>query len=552
MRRRFLKIAKYSSAGFAVLAVVFFVYLYFSVMLHEPAPDNRSIEKESPVLINGSLYSFGKSRIRKSENGLWEMYIEGDPYERGVAAGKLSSALVGLQEKYFIDQIKVMIPSDTYLNILKVFVAWFNRDLDKYIKQEYLSEIYGISRSAPDAYDYIGPKYQRMLNYHGAHDIGHALVNMHLVGCTSFSVKGSYTSDGKMLIGRNFDFNMGDDFAKDKIVAFYAPSSGYKYMMVTWGGMTGVVSGMNEAGLTVTINAAENDIPKSVATPIALIAREILQYSQNIDEAYSIASKRKSFVAESIMIGSAKDKKTVIIEKKPDKTDIYDTGNDLIISTNHFLKNKAAIQEESSVYRFNRVNEMISGKKGMKVDDVAYILRDMKGKNGADIGEGNEKTINQLAAHHSIIFKPEDLIVWVSTSPYQFGRYAAYDLRKVFIEFAKLQKDKEINEFDKQIGESRVLKTKQFSDAMEYKRLTGVIKSAISNRNVFTDAEIDLYVKTNPQMYLVYQLVGDYYYSRNDSVNAKKYYSAAMTKEIARLAERKKIEESIVKCDEKK
>jgi hypothetical protein len=252
------------------------------------------------------------------------------------------------------------------------------------------------------------------------------------------------------------------------------------------------------------------------------------------------------------MIGSAKDKKTIIIEKKPDKTDIYDTGNDLIISTNHFLKNKAPIQEESSVYRFDRVNEMISGKKGMKVDDVADILRDMNGKNGADIGKGNEKTINQLLAHHSIIFKPEDLIVWVSTSPYQFGKYAAYDLKKVFSKFAKLQKDKEINEFDKQIGESRVLITKQFSDAMEYKRLTGVIKSAISNRNVFADAEIDLYVKTNQQMYLVYQLVGDYYYSRNDFVNAKKYYSTAMTKEIARLSERKKIEESILKCDEKK
>jgi predicted choloylglycine hydrolase len=550
MYKKIFRIFKITAVSLLLISALLMIYLFFATSLNEPAPTDRSIESMASVHVDGSLYSFGDSWIRKSESGLWEMFIKGDPYERGVAAGKLSAELVSLQEKYFISQISTMIPSGFYLNVLKVFVAWFNRNLDHYISSEYLLEIYGISRSAPDEYDYIGPKYQRMLNYHGAHDIGHALVNMKLVGCTSFSVKGELTSDGKMLIGRNFDFNMGDDFANDKIVAFYSPSSGHKYMMVTWGGMTGVVSGMNDEGLTVTINAAENDIPKSAGVPIAIIAKEILQYSGDISEAYAVARSRNSFVSESIMIGSSKDKKTVIIEKKPDRTDLYDSGNDMVISTNHFLKNKAAHPEESSVYRYNRVAELLSKKKKMNYTDAASVLRDMKGVGGTDIGYGNEKTINQFVAHHSIIFKPEDLIAWISTNPYQLGKYTAYDLKKIFSENKILKKDIEIYQSSLIIPESGILKNGKFDRIAESLNYTRQIKAAISDTGdqSFDTAKISRYIQSNPEMYLVYQLAGDFYFSRNDMNNAGQYYRIALTKEIARSSEHEKIAESLKKC----
>ena len=67
------------------------------------------------------------------------------------------------------------------------------------------------------------------------------------------------------------------------------------------------------------------------------------------------------------------------------------------------------------------------------VEKTVNILRDRKdGLHNADIGMGNEKAINQLIAHHSIVFEPEKLIVWVCTSPWQLGEYVAYDLKKVF------------------------------------------------------------------------------------------------------------------------
>ena len=173
-----------------------------------------------------------------------------------------------------------MIPSTFYRHFLKYFVGWFNRDLDKNVNLEYREEIFGVSQSASNEFQYIGSPYQRILNYHAAHDIGHALQNMALVGCTSFGTWNDRSVDSTMIVGRNFDFYVGDKFAEEKIVAFINPSEGYKFMSVTWGGFIGAVSGMNEKGLAVTINAAKTNIPSGSATPVSLVAREILQYAK--------------------------------------------------------------------------------------------------------------------------------------------------------------------------------------------------------------------------------------------------------------------------------
>jgi hypothetical protein len=196
------------------------------------------------------------------------MYVEGKPFERGVANGKLAQELIQLQEEYFVASIKNLIPSESYLNFLKYFTVFFNRNMPDHVRKDYQEEIFGISHSFSPKFNFIGTNYERNLNYHAAHDIGHALQEMGLVvGCTSFSVWGNKSQDGSLLIGRNFDFYTGDDFAKDKMVMFTKPDSGYGFMTITWGGFIGAASGMNEKGLTVTINAAKSDFPTSAAAP---------------------------------------------------------------------------------------------------------------------------------------------------------------------------------------------------------------------------------------------------------------------------------------------
>src|SRR5690606_27852534 len=90
------------------------------------------------------------------------------------------------------------------------------------------------------------------------------------------------------------------------------------------------------------------------------------------------------------------------------------------------------IKESHSQYRFERVEELLAEKEKLNPQKMAQILRNRKGHNNKSIGYGNEKALNQLLAHHGIIFKPEARMVWVSAPPYQLGTFVAYDLNEIF------------------------------------------------------------------------------------------------------------------------
>jgi isopenicillin-N N-acyltransferase-like protein len=530
-----------------ILILTGIVYLFSVAIVYPPKAVDKTVLSRERAAVSPGFYKLGNSWFRKSNSGLYEMYVEGLPFELGVVNGKLSKELVVRQEDHFNEQINKMIPSKFYLHFLKYFIGWFNRHLDKNVTEEYKEEIYGISESASDSYQYIGSNYQRILNYHAAHDIGHALQSMALVGCTSFGTWNTKSADSTMIIGRNFDFYVGDKFAEDKIVAFFNPAQGHKFMTVTWGGFIGAVSGMNDKGLTVTINAAKTNIPSGSATPVSLVAREVLQYAENIQQALEITRKRKMFVSESFLVGSAEDNKAVIIEKTPETLDVYDPHQDMIICANHFQssglvqskENVQQVAESASMYRYQRLAELLKTNGQNTVQKTVDILRNRRGLHNEDIGMGNEKAINQLIAHHSIVFEPKKLLVWVSTSPWQLGKFVAYDLNKVFA-LRGMKEDQEICEPDLTIAADSFLQTKDYSNFITYRKIRQQI---IDGKEV----DVNTLVASNPQYYNSYVLAGDYLYKKGDKQKAKTYYQLALTKVIATKKEEKHVREQIGK-----
>jgi predicted choloylglycine hydrolase len=557
------KLGRILLLGVFWLYIIFAAWLiYFTLVVPVGSPRilNSKIVSEKRVMVDSNFYYFNQDWLQQNKYGLWEMYLEGDAFDRGVAHGKLCADLNEHQEAAFVKQIYKLIPSKSYLYFLRDLIAWFNRDIQKYIPQEYLDEINGISQSADAKYDFIGPAYHRILNYHAAHDIGHALQNLALVGCTSFALNEN-SSDKNMIIGRNFDFYVNDDFAKNKIVAFVKPLQGHKFVYITWASFIGVVSGMNDAGLTVTINAAKSTYPTKSADPISLIAREILQYAENIEEAKAIAKKRQSFVSESFLIGSAADNRAILIEKTPSEMDTYSSPNNSLVCANHFqgklfLQDSLNVQdmrESPSVYRENRCKQLIAEDTIQNYLSVAATLRDMRGMNNANIGMGNEKAMNQLISHHSVIFLPHQQIIWVSTSPYQLGTYVAYDLKKIFADDVGLKQPKIIYIDSLSIAPDSFLYATNYQSFKKYKQLKSLLQTAnfwgndIPNIDQFANELIE----SNPKYYYVYKLLGDYYFAHKNFGKASNMYLKTLDLEIEHQSTKKQIEQRLAEIQQK-
>ena len=392
--KRFLKYTLITLLALPLLAAAFLWGLYLTADMEPPAMTVDTAAYR--VADHGGYTSCRGSFLRHNRYGLWELYTAGSPEESGAAAGALTAGLMRYQEQVFVDQIRQFIPSDGYLKFLRGLIVIFNRNLGRHVPEEYRREIYARSLYCSHDFDAIGTPYERQLNYHAAHDIGHAMSQYMLVGCSSFAAWGGMSADGELVVGRNFDFYMGDDFARHKIVTFCRPQAGHPFVSIGWAGMIGVLSGMNDKGLTVTINAAKGPVPLSAATPISILAREILQHAATIGEALEIARRRDTFVSESLLVASARDGRAAIIEKTPRKTALYESGGEYLVCTNHYQSAELAGDEHNlenlartdSPCRFARLEELTAANAPLTPQAAVAMLRDQRGEGGADIGVG--------------------------------------------------------------------------------------------------------------------------------------------------------------------
>ncbi|MGN1233091.1 MAG: C45 family autoproteolytic acyltransferase/hydrolase [Candidatus Cryptobacteroides sp.] len=540
---------------FSVLAVIILMFgmivigMHSSVDLEEPAflPDSSRAE------YSDSLRVWKDNYLKINPSGLIEMRISGSAFERGEAIGKLAPDLLKAQEKAFVDKLYEIVPSGFYRRFLMYFIYIFNRDLGRNVPLECRQEIKAMSEYCTHDYDDYGLPYERQMQYHSAHDIGHVMQDYMLVGCTSFAVWGDSSSDGEIIAGRNFDFYMGEEFAGRNIVLVEKPDSGYAYVSVTWPGMTGVVSGMNERGLTVSLNASKLETPKLSATPVSILAKQILQYAADIDEAVRIAGSVKTFVSESFLVCSASDGRAAVIEKTPSEMAVYDPARDnpecnRVVCTNHYQsyvfndreENVENLLESDSGFRFRRVEELLDSIGKISPETAALILRDRRGVGGVNIGMCNELSINQLLAMHSVIFKPCPGEIWVSAGPWQCGVFQRFSLREILdAGLHGLERDS-----SEDIDADPFIFSPGFDQLEEFKRMSGKIRKATAAGTKIPIDSLNRYISLNPLYYNAYNIAGDYWQSTGNTETACELWKKSLTFEM-KPQERTAIENKI-------
>ena len=90
-KNRFWKRTGYVFLVLMGLLLTGFIYLVIVGNTHPPKPADISslqLQRSEPA---PGLYTINNNWFRKSNSGLYELYVEGKPYERGVINGKLTA-----------------------------------------------------------------------------------------------------------------------------------------------------------------------------------------------------------------------------------------------------------------------------------------------------------------------------------------------------------------------------------------------------------------------------------------------------------------------------
>ena len=404
-------------------------------------------QAELPLEVKGPRSYIGKSWLGR-ERGIWELHLFGDPYALGYAQGRLADRLFLNAEDYMFREMNRYIPSKIALQLVRLGVRLRYRHLGDQLPPDRAVEIAGIASGVADLHGDFLPIYHRLVFYHALHDITQSLENSPLLGCSAFAASGSATSNGHLLIGRNFDFEGPEPFDGDKAVLFFRPTGKIPFASVAWGGMAGVVTGLNGEGIYVSINASRSDDKGKDGIPVEILVREVLEQAKSVDDAIAIVKKSPVMVPDFYLVGDGKTGDSAVIERTPTRIEVRRSRGSIdrngasdapLVLTNHALapafsgdaENDRLKRYLTSGARYRRMSELVQRWRGL-IDPkkVLEILRDKKGDGVAPLGLGNRNALDALIATHSVVVDATSLILWVGEGPHLIGRYRAFDLRK--------------------------------------------------------------------------------------------------------------------------
>ena len=134
--KKWLRITGYGFLALLLLIFASLAYMKWGMAPDLPKPQSTNVLNLQRQKLGDNFYRIGNNWLRKSNTGLWEEYLEGEPFERGAISGKLTKELMYDQEVAFTDQIHQLVPSNRYLGFLALFTRIFNRHLAENIPEE--------------------------------------------------------------------------------------------------------------------------------------------------------------------------------------------------------------------------------------------------------------------------------------------------------------------------------------------------------------------------------------------------------------------------------
>ena len=251
-------------------------------------------------LLNHSITRPAEAARVEERDGVKIVYLEGTPYELGRQHGELLRnevrATVEQTLGYFRHYLKIPWVRTKLVNWW-LMTAW--RQSKPYIPRGYLEELRGLSEAS-------GVPLKELYRLNAIPDRTYS--------CANFAAWGRVTANQRLIHLRNLDWNVRAGIQDHAAVFVVHPSGKHAFINVGWAGFTGVMTGMNDQGISVGQVGAETADATFAGLPIQFMMRRVLEESDNLSAAEATVTTARRTVGINYVIADAEAKDAIVLE----------------------------------------------------------------------------------------------------------------------------------------------------------------------------------------------------------------------------------------------
>lgn len=238
-----------------------------------------------------------------------------------------------------------------------------------------------------------------------------------VAGCSTIVVEPARSKTGGPVFGRNFDWppfqNMGEKVA----VTVFHPAGKRAFASIGLPSLTGVVSGMNDAGLSLTLNeirkAADKSPPLDEAgVPRNYLLRRVLEECATVADAETLMRSLPRTSYGSITLCDKEG--GAVFEMTPKSLNVRRATNGVVLCTNHF-RSDGLSHGPFQCWRYERLIKTQDADRKLGVDEVKRELQ----------------AVTQLLwTMQSMVFEPRERVLhlnWSASGNAAAGKWKTLD-----------------------------------------------------------------------------------------------------------------------------
>lgn len=261
--------------------------------------------------------------------GMPVLRLAGTPYEMGYQHGALLKDRI---REFFTEDVLGYLNSEEKKRVRSAFphcalIEYFRskaESLEKYIPEDYRQELKGLSEAC-------GLSYGDVLLMHTVIDIA---------------------SESRFGLSAKFRLSL----VETRVIIFYSPESGNKFVTVGHPGIIGALTGMNEKGVTLDEIGGKKTQEFARGIPILFLLRQWLQYADSPYDAIRIVSSSQRTIADSVVVADIRTNEGCVIDFDTKEYDATFESDKVAASLQYFtgLKDRfnIAVSEEKPIDPF--------------------------------------------------------------------------------------------------------------------------------------------------------------------------------------------------------